>query len=46
MSLGTNLYTWLYGNMVGQDDENNKYYCNSKISRIVMQRDGLFLVVK
>ena len=30
MSLGTNLYTWLYGNMVGQDDENNKYYCNSK----------------
>ena len=30
MSLGTILYTWLYGNIVGQDNQENKYYCNSK----------------
>jgi NADH:ubiquinone oxidoreductase subunit len=30
MSLGTNLYTWFYGNLVGQDSFENKYYCNSK----------------
>lgn len=29
MSLGTTLYTWIYGNLVGQDDYLNKYYCNS-----------------
>jgi len=29
MSLGTLLYTWLYGNHVGSDQFNNKYYCNS-----------------
>ncbi len=30
MSLGTKIYTWLYGNIVGVDDIGNKYYCNSK----------------
>ena len=30
MSLGTTLYTWIYGNLVGCDDYKNKYYCNSK----------------
>ena len=30
MSIGTILYTWFYGNLVGQDDNQNKYYCNSK----------------
>ena len=30
MSLGTYLYTWLYGNLVGHDEFDNKYYCNSK----------------
>ena len=30
MTLGTILYTLFYGNLVGQDDYNNKYYCNSK----------------
>ena len=30
MSFGTTLYTWIYGNLVGQDDYLNKYYCNSK----------------
>jgi NADH:ubiquinone oxidoreductase subunit len=30
MNLGTSIYTWLYGNFVGADDEFNKYYCNSK----------------
>ena len=30
MSLGTKLYTFFYGNLVGQDDFKNKYYCNSK----------------
>ena len=30
MSFGTNIYTWIYGNLVGQDEYRNKYYCNSK----------------
>jgi NADH:ubiquinone oxidoreductase subunit len=30
MSFGTSLYTWLYGNLVGEDDKKNKYYCDSK----------------
>jgi NADH:ubiquinone oxidoreductase subunit len=30
MNFGTTLYTWLYGNLVGKDDQENKYYCNSK----------------
>ena len=30
MSLGTTLYTWIYGNLVGEDNYKNKYYCNSK----------------
>ena len=30
MSLGTKIYTWLYGNLVGTDDQLNKYYCSSK----------------
>jgi len=29
MSLGTSLYTWLYGKLVGIDEFDNKYYCNS-----------------
>ena len=30
MNLGTVFYTWFYGNLVGADEFNNKYYCNSK----------------
>ena len=30
MSLGTSIYTWLCGHLVGEDVDNNKYYCNSK----------------
>tara|TARA_B100001971_G_C17865575_1_gene370531 strand:+ start:93 stop:443 length:351 start_codon:yes stop_codon:yes gene_type:complete len=30
MSFETKLYTWIYGNLVGSDEFNNKYYCNSK----------------
>tara|TARA_B110000116_G_scaffold266916_1_gene278427 strand:- start:913 stop:1266 length:354 start_codon:yes stop_codon:yes gene_type:complete len=30
MSIGTSIYTWLYGNLVGKDDNGNQYYCNSK----------------
>tara|TARA_B100000029_G_C17584766_1_gene960793 strand:+ start:723 stop:1076 length:354 start_codon:yes stop_codon:yes gene_type:complete len=30
MTLGTKIYTWLYGNLVGNDDYGNKYYCNLK----------------
>tara|TARA_B100001769_G_C21906503_1_gene489270 strand:+ start:225 stop:581 length:357 start_codon:yes stop_codon:yes gene_type:complete len=30
MSLGTRLFTWLNGNLVGEDEIGNKYYCNSK----------------
>ena len=30
MTIGTILYTWFYGNFVGKDNNNNKYYCNSK----------------
>ena len=30
MSLGTTFYTWFCGNFVGEDDQQNKYYCNSK----------------
>tara|TARA_B100001250_G_C19236825_1_gene544745 strand:+ start:108 stop:458 length:351 start_codon:yes stop_codon:yes gene_type:complete len=30
MSIGTKIYTWIYGNYVGSDELENKYYCNSK----------------
>ena len=30
MSLGTTIYTWFYGNLVGKDEFGNKYYCNIK----------------
>ena len=30
MNLWTIIYTWFYGNYVGKDEYNNKYYCNSK----------------
>jgi len=30
MSLGTLLYTLIYGHLVGEDDFQNKYYSNSK----------------
>ena len=30
MSLGTKIYTWLKGNLVGSDDLGNKYYSSSK----------------
>ena len=30
MSLGTKIYTWLKGNLVGSDELGNKYYCSSK----------------
>ena len=29
MSIGTKLYTWLYGNLVGTDEIGNKYYTNN-----------------
>ena len=29
MSLGTKLYTWLYGKSVGSDEFGNKYYVNN-----------------
>lgn len=29
MSIGTKIFTWLYGRYVGQDEFGNKYYCNS-----------------
>ena len=32
MILGTKLYTWLYGNLVVTDSDNNCYYSNSKNS--------------
>ena len=30
MNFGTIIYTWLYGKLVGKDQFNNKYFCNSK----------------
>lgn len=30
MNFGTYLYTWLYGNKVGEDNLGNIYYCNTK----------------
>ena len=30
MSFGTFVYTWFYGNLVGQDNDQNKYYCSTK----------------
>ena len=30
MSLGTIIYTWFYGNLVGKDEFGNKYYSNLK----------------
>ena len=30
MSIGTSIYTWLYGFKVGEDKYKNKYFCNSK----------------
>ena len=32
MSIGTTLYTWFYGNFVGIDEYQNKYYSTSKNS--------------
>ena len=29
MSIGTIIYTWLYGKYVGKDEKGNKYYINS-----------------
>ena len=30
MNIGTTIYTWIFGNLVGEDKTKNKYYCNSK----------------
>ena len=30
MSFGTKIYTWLKGNLVGEDNKGNQYFCNSK----------------
>tara|TARA_B100001123_G_C15261121_1_gene1006618 strand:+ start:1160 stop:1513 length:354 start_codon:yes stop_codon:yes gene_type:complete len=30
MNIGTSLYTWFFGNFVGEDKYKNKYFCNSK----------------
>ena len=30
MTIGTKIYTWIYGNYVGSDKDKNNYYCNSK----------------
>ena len=30
MNWGTKIYTWFYGNLVGQDEFGNIYYSNSK----------------
>ena len=30
MSIGTTIYTWLYGKIVGTDEIGNKYYTNSE----------------
>tara|TARA_B100000700_G_scaffold305619_1_gene379840 strand:+ start:451 stop:804 length:354 start_codon:yes stop_codon:yes gene_type:complete len=30
MSIGTSLYTFLFGYYVGSDDFKNRYYCNNK----------------
>ena len=29
MSIGTTIYTWLYGKLVGSDEIGNKYYSNN-----------------
>ena len=47
MTLGTTIYTWFYGNFVGDDDNHNKYYCNKKdfqdktAKRWVIYHDGI-----
>ena len=38
MSLGTKLYTWLYGKFVGMDDIGNKYYTNSKVQNNLKEK--------
>ena len=40
MSLGTSIYTWLCGHLVGEDVDNNKYYCNSKNYSDLNAKDG------
>ena len=30
MSIGTKLYTWMYGRLVGTDEVGNKYYTNGE----------------
>ena len=30
MNIGTKIYTWIYGSLVGEDALGNRYYCNSK----------------
>ena len=40
MSLGTKIYTWFKGNLVGSDELGNKYYCNSKDFKNLKAKDG------
>ena len=43
MSIGSKLYTWIYGNFVGSDEFGNKYYCNSKdFESVVAKRWVIF----
>ena len=30
MNIGTRIYTWICGKLVGDDEFGNKYYCNSR----------------
>ena len=30
MTIGTKIYTWIYGKYVGEDEFGNRYYCNSE----------------
>ena len=40
MSIGTKLYTWMYGKFVGTDDFGNKYYTNSENHKNLNAKDG------
>ena len=45
MSLGTKIYTWLKGNLVGGDDLGNKYYSNSKDLKDLKEKTWLIFNV-
>jgi NADH:ubiquinone oxidoreductase subunit len=43
MSIGTKLYTWMYGKLVGIDSVGNKYYTNSESHKDLNAKSAIFV---